>query len=66
MGSKDIILGMLSDIKKHQRDKDALLAEYVQIRLDKSLQTYYKELIDSYNVLQRFDEVKKLRQFIKR
>ena len=65
MGSKDVILGMLSDIKAHQRDKDDLLAYYVQERLNKSLQVYYKELLDSYNMLQRFDEIKKLRQFVK-
>lgn len=66
VNSKTILLDMLKDIKEHQRDSSTLLEGYVQARLDKSLQTYYSELIESFNSLQRFDEVKKLRQFTKK
>lgn len=40
--SKEIILEMLNDVKSHQRNKEDLLSYYVQTRLDKSVEIYYK------------------------
>ena len=33
---------MLKDINKHKRSKENLLEHFVSMRLDKSIQTYYK------------------------
>lgn len=38
---------MLEDVKKHKRPKDELLEYYVNCRLNKSIQSYYKELLSS-------------------
>ena len=35
----------------HHEDKEKFLAECIQVRLNDSLQSYYKELLDSFNTL---------------
>lgn len=65
MSSKDIILEMLDDVKAHQRNKNELLSHYVQIRLDNSIQTYYKQLLSSYTTLTGYDELNVLKKLAK-
>ncbi len=42
---------VLHDLSKHKRDKNTLLMTYVEERLNKSLQSYYEELTDSFDFL---------------
>lgn len=49
---ENIIEGMLLEIQKHKRKKEDLLPLYVQKRINKQVQSYYKQILESYNVLQ--------------
>lgn len=51
----DEIKRMLEDVKKHKRPKSELLEYYVNCRLNKSIQTYYKELLNSSDSLMTHD-----------
>ena len=42
---------MLKDINNHKRPKENLLEYFVSMRLDKSIQTYYKQLLESVDYL---------------
>lgn len=42
---------VLHDLSKHKRDRNTLLMTYVEERLNKSLQSYYEELTDSFDFL---------------
>lgn len=42
---------MLKDINKHKRPKENLLEYFVSMRLDKSIQIYYKQLLESVDYL---------------
>lgn len=42
---------MLKDINEHKRSKENLLEHFVSMRLDKSIQTYYKQLLESVDCL---------------
>lgn len=42
---------MLKDINKHKRPKENLIEYFVSMRLDKSIQTYYKQLLESVDYL---------------
>lgn len=46
-----ILNNMLKDINKHKRNKNKLLEYYIQKRLKKSLKNYYKDLLETYNIL---------------
>ena len=46
-----IIEGMLLEIQNHKRDKKDLLPFYVSKRINKQIQTYYKQILDSYKIL---------------
>ena len=50
MGNNEIQM-MLKDINNHKRPKDTLLEYFISYRLDKSVQTYYKQLLDSVDHL---------------
>ena len=58
---KDILYSMLNDMSKYHRDKDDLLAYYINKRLNKSLQVYYKELSKSIEYLSSKSELKVLK-----
>ena len=49
--SLKIIEGMIEEIQYHKRDKEELLSFYVSERINKQIQTYYKQIMDSFNVL---------------
>ena len=42
---------MLDDLSHHHRSKDELVTLYIQNRLNKSLSTYYQELMKTYEYL---------------
>ena len=48
----------LDDMKVHHRNKNVLLYNYINDRLNKSLKTYYEELTDSVSYLNNKDELK--------
>lgn len=57
---------MLEDIKKRNRPKEDLLPYYIQKRLDKSIQTYYKQLLSSCDFLSNIsDESKVIKKLAK-
>lgn len=64
--TKYIIEGMLKEIQAHKRNKEDLLPMYVQERINKQIQTYYKQIMDSYSILShQQNEVKVAKNLIK-
>lgn len=51
MTVEQILKDMLKDINNHKRPKENLLEYFVSMRLDKSIQTYYKQLLESVDYL---------------
>lgn len=52
---KDKLYNIIKELSSYKRNKNDLLAQYINERLNKSLQTYYKELIDSFDHLKYKD-----------
>ena len=52
-----ILFKMISDIKERDKADYKSLAKYVNNRLDKSVQTYYEELLGKKNFLSKFNEL---------
>ena len=48
---KDNLLDIYQDLKEHHRDKNDLLASYIETRLNKSLEVYYESVLNSYNTI---------------
>lgn len=57
MTDKDLY-NIIDDLNRYKRDKSKLLTFYVNERLNKSLETYYKELSSSFDYLNHRDGVK--------
>ena len=57
---EETLKAMLEDIRSRNKPKDDLLNYYVQKRLNKSIKTYYKQLLDSYNFLSNVTDETKL------
>ena len=51
---------MLTDIQKHQRNKNVLLSLYVEERLNKTVSVYYKDMIASAKALSYYTPEKVL------
>ena len=49
------LYNILDDLSKYKHNKDDLFPMYVNERLNKSLQTYYKEITNSFNYLKYKD-----------
>lgn len=50
--SEKIIKEMIADIKSHRgRDKQALLEFYVTERINRQVQSYYNQILNSYSIL---------------
>lgn len=52
---------VLKDLQNYKRSKDTLLPMYIQLRLDKSLVTYYKQLSSSIKYYDKKDELRILK-----
>ena len=52
---------VLQDLQRHKRERATLLPMYIQLRLNKSLLTYYKQLASSMRYYDRKDELKILK-----
>ena len=55
---KDELNKILSDLNKHNRSKAQLLEYFVAARLDASLNTYYDEILESYEFLKSRNQLK--------
>lgn len=53
---KQELLSMRNDLNKHHRDKSKLLEYYINTRLNKTIDAYYSDIMDSYNYLNNRDE----------
>lgn len=52
---------VLKDLQNYKRSRDTLLPMYIQLRLDKSLVTYYKQLSSSIKYYDKKDELRILK-----
>lgn len=50
------LLLIRNDLNKHHRDKSKLLEYYINTRLNKTIDAYYSDIMDSYNYLNNRDE----------
>lgn len=48
---------MLNDLSSHKRDKEYLMLEYINLRLDKSFTNYFKDLSSSLEYLERKNSI---------
>lgn len=53
---------ILEDLQSYKRDKSMLLPMYIQLRLNKSLETYYKQLASSIRYCDKKDELRILKK----
>lgn len=49
---KKILEEMLLEMQKYKRNKEDLLPMYIQKRINKQVQSYYKQILENYNILQ--------------
>ena len=56
---------ILNDLNKYKREKSDLLAYYVEMRLNKSFQSYYDELTQSFKYSSRKDGYKVMKKLNK-
>lgn len=63
---KDILSHILDDLSKHHRSKKEVFMACVEERLNKSLETYQKELDDTFGFLSRRNELRLLKRMNKR
>lgn len=45
------LYNIIEDLNKYKRNKEDLLPEYINKRLNKSLAVYYKQLMNSFDFL---------------
>ena len=63
---QNIIEEMLSEIQKHKRNKEELLPFYVQQRINMQVQSYYSQILDSYQILShQWNEDKIIKKLVK-
>ena len=53
---KQELLSIRNDLNKRHRDKSKLLEYYINTRLNKTIDAYYSDIMDSYNYLNNRDE----------
>ena len=62
MRNESVLTGILHSVQELCGDKEDLIGKYVQERLEKSLQSYKKELEDSVSFLERKNTLKMMRR----
>lgn len=65
MSTPDTLKRMLKDLSSHHRSKVELLPQYIQMRLDKSVQSYYEDLLRTSAALERKDAQRVLREMVR-
>ena len=58
----DTLNNMIFDLKKHNRSKQELIEDYINSRLDKSLKSYYEDLMQTYNSITKRDAARVLKK----
>jgi hypothetical protein len=53
---KQELLSIRNDLNKYHRDKSKLLEYYINTRLNKTIDAYYSDIMDSYNYLNNRNE----------
>ena len=53
---KQELLSIRNDLNKYHSDKSKLLEYYINTRLNKTIDAYYSDIMDSYNYLNNRDE----------
>ena len=53
---KQELLSIRNYLNKYHRDKSKLLEYYINTRLNKTIDAYYSDIMDSYNYLNNRDE----------
>lgn len=61
MGNLERILEELHSISSNPKSKDEIMLEAVNERISKSIESYYKELTDSFTFLAKKDSAKVLK-----
>lgn len=56
--TKDNLYDILEELNQYKRDKSQLIVFYINERLNKSLETYYKTMINSFNFVAKQNELK--------
>jgi len=62
---EDNLKEIMNNLKNYKRDKNHLLEQYIEDRLNLSVQTYYKELNQSYIYLNNRKEINVLKKITK-
>lgn len=57
---------MLLEVRAHNRNKKDLISYYIQDRLQKGLETYYKSISASLDSLKKYDEKNVLKKLTKK
>ena len=60
--SLDKLVNILEELKTHHRSRAELIETYVTKRLQKSMETYYKEVAQSAEFLAKKDELRMMRK----
>ena len=63
--SEKILNQMLKDIREKNKPEYQSLKYYVDMRLDKSIENYYKQLLESKNMLSNFNELSVSKKLLK-
>ena len=63
--SEKILNQMLKDIREKKKPEYKSLKYYVDMRLDKSIENYYKQLLESKNMLSNFNELSVSKKLLK-
>lgn len=63
--SEKILNQMLKDIREKNKPEYESLKYYVDMRLDKSIENYYKQLLESKNMLSNFNELSVSKKLLK-
>ena len=63
--SEKVLNQMLKDIREKNKPESKSLKYYVDMRLDKSIENYYKQLLESKNMLSNFNELSVSKKLLK-
>ena len=56
---------ILGELETHHRDKNTLMKHYVEIRLNKSIRSYYEQLMASVNGIETINTNRVIRKLSK-
>lgn len=65
MTTQTALRKMLADLSQHHRDPKDLLPQYIQLRLDKSVKSYYDDLLRASAALERKEAQRVFKEMVK-